>query len=90
MREFDNIPQTKAIVFNRQFTIAEQEEFEYEHWVNKTAKLINRPYFQVHLMVTKWPLEKIIRHYNIATKHNGQIPEDIKWWSIRKREKGLS
>lgn len=70
------------------FKVAEKpkEEVEkFEYWVNKTAKLIKRPYFQTFKMVEKWPIDKIIRHYELATKHSGDIPEDVKWWWERKR-----
>lgn len=69
------------------FKVAEQKEHEFEHWVNKTAKLIERPYFQTFTMVKKWSLEKIIRHYNLATKHNGNCASNIVWWANKKRDK---
>lgn len=69
------------------FQVAEQNQHEFEHWIDKTAKLINRPYYQTFTMVKKWPLEKIIRHYELSTKHAGDMPEDVKWWWLRKEDK---
>lgn len=79
---------TKTIALDLgRFQIAEQKEHEFEYWVNKTAKLIDRPYFQTFTMVKKWSLEKIIRHYNLATKHNGDMPSNVYWWWARKANK---
>lgn len=69
------------------FKVAEQEKYEYENYVNLTAKLIDRPYIMVHKMVSEWPNEKIIRHYELATKHSGDMPKDVYWWWLRKKEK---
>lgn len=92
MEEFDNyqILKTKkpALDISR-FTIKEQEEHEFAHWVNLTAKLINRPYFATFRLVEKWPVEKIIRRYELSTKHAGDMPEAVKWWWLRKQEKDV-
>lgn len=64
-----------------------EEQHEFEHWIEKTSKLIKRPYIQTFRLVKDWPLEKIIRHYELATKHNGDMPEDVKWWWERKKLK---
>lgn len=59
----------------------------YEHYVNLTAKLIKRSYITTAKLVEKWPLEKIIRRYEQATKHcpEKSTPE-VHWWALRKRE----
>lgn len=87
-KEYDKqVMAPKSISFNLdRFKVAEQKEHEYEHWIKLTAKLIKRPYFQTFKMVEKWSMEKIIRHYNIATKHNGNISSDFKWWAERKKQ----
>ena len=85
--EYTGAQKAKTINFNLdRFTVAEQEEHEFEHWVNKTAKLIKRPYFQTFKMVEKWPISKIIYHYTLATKHNGDVPSNIYWWWKRKQK----
>ena len=64
-------------------------ENEYEFWVNKTAKLIGRSYIQTAKLVEKWPLEKIKRRYIEATKHCPELTKPhIRWWALRKQEKG--
>lgn len=68
------------------FRVAEQTEFEYAHYINLTAQLIERPYFRTHKMVETWPLEKIKRHYELCTKHAGDMPGAVKWWWLRKKE----
>ena len=91
MQEFDEyqVPETKKLSVTREFTIAQQKEHEFEHWVNKTAKLIDRPYFRTFQMVKTWPLEKIIERYQTVTKHNEDIPSPVLWWSLRKKDKGV-
>ncbi len=62
-------------------------EHSYEHWVNLTAKLIGRPYITTAKLVEKWPLEKIVRRYEQATKHCPVMSKPaIHWWALRKRE----
>lgn len=59
----------------------------YEHYVNLTAKLIKRSYIATAKLVERWPLEKIIRRYEQATKHCPEKSKpDIHWWAMRKRE----
>lgn len=65
----------------------EKTPHTYEYWVNLTAKLINRPYFQTHKLVEDWPLDTIIQRYEYVTKHSGNIKPDILWWSLRKKDK---
>jgi len=69
------------------FSIAEQKKFEYENYVTLTAKMLGVEYISVHRMVIKWPMEKIIRHYELSTKHNGTMPSDVYWWWLRKKER---
>lgn len=88
MQEFDeySLPQTKAISFDlSRFSVEKQTEHEFAHYVNLTAKLIKRPYFQTFKLVEQWPLELIIRRYNDCTKHAGTMPGDVKWWYLRKK-----
>jgi hypothetical protein len=92
MEEFDYTPsvKTKQVSLDMsRFTVAEQKEHEFQHWVDKTAKLIKRPYFQTFSMMKKWPLEKIVRNYELSTKHNGNIPSAIYWFWLRKKERGV-
>lgn len=78
----------KQITFNiQQFTVDPKEPDTYEYWVNLTAKLIKRPYFITHKMVEGWSLNKIIERYNLATKHNGDLPSDVYWFWKRKLDK---
>lgn len=67
------------------FTKGTPEHSEYEHYVNLTAKLIKRPYFQTHKLVEQWSMDTIKRLYLLATKHHGDIPPDVKWWYERKK-----
>ena len=89
MEEFDEyqVLKPKKLLVTRKFTIAQQKEHEFEHWVNKTAKLIDRPYFRTFQMIKTWTLEKIIERYQTATKHCGNISPSYKWWAERKKDK---
>lgn len=60
----------------------------YEHWVNLTAKLLNRPYFSVHKIFERerWTVDKIQQRYELCTKHRGTMPGDVKWWWLRKQD----
>lgn len=80
--KFDHLPQ---------FTITNKESEEYGEWVDKTAKLLGRPYAQLHTIFTKekWDLDKIRTRYCYVTRHNGDIPSSILWWYLRKKDKGL-
>jgi len=80
------------------FTVKEKQDTEqYEHYINKTAILLfggdsqGRPkkgtYISVHRMVQRWSIEKIIRHYNLALKHSGDMKPNIYWWWLRKKER---
>ena len=88
-----NTPQFKnisaALDFSR-FRVAAPEKHEvtdFELYVGKTAKLIGRSYIATAKLVERWPLEKIVRHYELCTKHAGTMPGDVKWWWLRKRER---
>ena len=88
MQEYQNPIKAKTLSINLdRFTVAEQKEHEFQHWVDKTAKLIERPYFQTFKLVEKWPIDKIIRHYELSTKHAGNLPQAVKWWWLRKQDK---
>lgn len=91
MEDNDHISQIKTASSDMsRFRVAEKEkgeEEQFEHWINKTSKLIKKPYFITFKMVEKWPLEKIISRYQEATKHSGNMPEDIYWWWKRKQDK---
>ena len=58
----------------------------FEEYVYKTSQLIKRPYFQTFKLVEDWQEHKIIRRYNDVMNHSGEIPKDILWWSLRKKE----
>jgi len=87
----DNIVKIKSAKIDlSRFKVAPKPKDEpeaFEHWVKQTSELIKRPYFQTFKLVSKWPLEKIIRHYELATKHAGDMPGDVKWWWLRKVNK---
>lgn len=68
------------------FQVAPQKTPEYEHYINLTSKLIGRPYIATAGLVAKWPIDKIIRHYELCTKHAGTMPGDVKWWWLRKKD----
>lgn len=68
------------------FEIDDQQTEDYEYWVNKTAKLIKKPYFVTHKMVESWPLAKIKERYNDALKVEG-MPQDVWWYWKRKQDK---
>ena len=70
----------------RTFTVSDDVEHDYEHWVNKTAKLIKKPYFVTHKMVEGWSLAKIKERYNDAVKVEG-MPQDVWWYWKRKQDK---
>lgn len=73
---------------NIQYQITNKESEEYGEWVAKTAKLLGRPYAQVHTIFTKekWTLDKIRTRYTNVTKHNGDIPSPVLWWYLRKKD----
>lgn len=75
-----------------QFTVTNKESEEYGEWVDKTAKLLKRPYGQVHALFTKekWTLDDIRTAYSNATKHNGKCSSPIVWWANRKRRNAIS
>ena len=61
----------------------------YEFWVNKTAKLLGRPYMRIHKIFERegWYLDKIHRRYIECTKHCPDLTEpNIRWWALRKKE----
>lgn len=79
--QFDHLPQMK---------VTNSPSEEYGEWVKRTAKLLKRPYFQIHKIFEKeeWTQEEIVRYYNNATKHNGDIPSAVYWWWQRKKRNG--
>lgn len=84
MEEYES-PEIKQIDLNfDRFKVEKETEHEFEFWVNKTAKLINRPYYATFKLIEKWPVELIIRRYELSTKHAGNMPPDVKWWWLRK------
>jgi hypothetical protein len=83
----ENLPQIKRISFSQTlFVVTNKPSEEYGEWVAKTAKLLNRPYHQVHKIFEKekWDIDRIRRHYILATEHNGDMPSDVYWWWKRK------
>lgn len=79
----------KKADFQKRFSIDEKARPlpVFEEYVEKTAKLINRPYIQTFKMVEDWQLHKIIRRYKECISYSGAIPKDVLWWSLRKRDK---
>lgn len=75
----------KEVSFHREFTVGEPSEHEYEHYIKLTAKLLGRPYMQIHKMLEKVPLDEIKRWYTLCTKHNGDMASDVYWWWTRKK-----
>lgn len=59
---------------------------EYENYVNLTAKLINRSYIATAKLVEFWSIGKIIERYMLCTKHVGDMPGDVKWFWLRKKD----
>jgi len=87
MNEENNIPTIKRPQFDMsRFEIGKPDKPEFEHYVHLTSKLIKRNYIATAKLVSQWPLEKIIRHYELCTKHAGTMPGDVKWWWLRKNE----
>ena len=63
----------------------------FEHWVHLTAKLIGRSYIQTFKLVQDWPDHKIERRYKEAMNCNREFTTpEIRWWSLRKRDKASS
>ena len=58
----------------------------FEKYVNLTAKLINRPYMQTFKLVQDWQTHTLIRRYNECMEYQGEIPSDVLWWSMRKKD----
>jgi len=69
------------------FTVTESVSEQYGEQVAITAKLLGRPFFQLHKIFEKegWTLEEITRAYQNATKHSGNCEPAIAWWANRKR-----
>lgn len=76
--KFDHLPE---------FKITGAESEEYGEQVKLAAKLLGRSYQQMHVLFTRerWTLEEIKRHYQNATKHNGNVTPQVAWWAARKR-----
>ncbi len=71
------------------FEISQKESEEYGEIVGLTSKLLKRPYMTVHKIFEKeqWSMNKIQERYQTCTKHNGNIPSDVLWWYLRKKDK---
>lgn len=80
--KFDHLPQ---------FIITNTSSEEYGEWVDKTAKLLGRPYAQLHTLFTKekWNVDDIRTAYQNATKHCGRVTPQIAWWANRKRRNSI-
>ena len=80
----------KKADFQKKFLIDEEARSipVFEEYVEKTAKLINRPYIQTFKMVEDWQLHKIVRRYKECVAYKGAIPKNVLWWSLRKKDKG--
>jgi len=89
---FGRIEGMKKLSFNLPlFEVTQQESEEYGMWVKMTAKLLDRPYFQLHRIFEKenWSLDEIRSAYNNAVKHHGSVSAEVAWWSSRKRRNKL-
>ena len=67
----------------RHFQVDPKTPEDFEHYVNATAKMINRPYFQTFKMVEKWTLEKIKERYYECLKLDRPA---FVWFGKRKRD----
>jgi len=69
------------------FTVTGTSSEQYGEQVAITAKLLGRPFFQLHKIFEKegWTLEEITSAYQNATKHSGNCEPVIAWWADRKR-----
>lgn len=76
---------------NKTFYVTGSESERYGDIVNKTARLLKKPYFQMHSIFTKekWTVEEIERAYQIATKHNGTLSSEVAWWVYRKKRNAI-
>ena len=71
----------------KNFKVPENQVPIFEKYVNLTSKLIKRPYYQTFKLVEGWQTHTIIRRYNECMNYTGEIPKDVLWWSIRKKNK---
>lgn len=73
--------------FDGHFTITGKKSEEYGDYVDKTAKMLGKPFMTVHMIFEKeqWPLEKIKSRYHECVKLEGNWPS-IMWWSKRKKD----
>lgn len=81
----------KRITFDTsRFSVEGTKSERYGDAVKQTAKLLKRPYMQMHNIFTKekWSVDEIERAYLLATKHNGNCKSEIAWWANRKRRNG--
>ena len=70
----------------KSFNLPEDQVPIFEKYVNLTSKLIKRPYYQTFKLVEGWQIHTIIRRYNECMNYKGEIPKDILWWSLRRKE----
>ena len=88
MQEYTSpIPFKKPDLSRFNFTVTESVSEQYGEQVAITAKLLGRPFFQLHKIFEKegWTLEEITSAYQNATKHSGNCAPEIAWWANRKR-----
>lgn len=89
--EYDAPLKSKDLNFSKySFVVDGSHSEEYGELVAMTAKLLKRPYGQIHRIFTKekWSIDEIRSAYVNATKHNGQLPSDVFWWWKRKQRCG--
>jgi hypothetical protein len=67
---------------------APKAQSDFEKYVDLTAKLIGRSYIQTFKLVEGWPLHKIERRYKEAINCPPLTKPAIRWWSLRKQERG--
>ena len=68
------------------FTVTGQDSEEFGDYVNKTAKMLGKPFFVVFKMVEKWSLTKIKQRYYECERLEGKWKR-IMWFSKRKKDR---
>jgi len=84
------MPFKKPDLSGRNFTVTGKPSEQYGEQVTITAKLVDRPFFQLHKIFEKerWTLEEITSAYQNATKHSGNCDPAKAWWANRRRRNG--
>lgn len=88
-RQLSNMKSLADTLANRETAPALETKAlsNFEHWVDKTAKLIGRSYIQTFKLVQDWPEHKIERRYKEAVNCGPMTKPAVRWWSLRKKER---